>query len=312
MHKFRSTILVAIALASVALMLVPTGAAQGTVPAPSITNIKVGTPTVPIKPAIENPAFKVTFVYKLGTQAQVGNAPVSGTVTVTMLPTCTNGVLVTGPTTTVITIPPQTTSDIPGEGNFQISIPRTAPGLTPLQCSFKISASSPNPSVPAVPDQTATFSVTADYYSVNQVKLNTKLKQSGPQKQVPFEMEISNFGNARTQYTFELTNKPTGKWNAILPEVLLVDSPNSGAGSSQTTTSFTVATPFKNGWNNLEGAYQVTIKPSSADDPSKAGNPLTANMLVRVRGVYVPGLEPAIMLGAILGSALVLRLRKAE
>lgn len=310
MNKSRSTILVGIALASVAMMLMPAAQAQ-TIPNSQFSNIKIGQPVAAIKPAIESPTFTTTFTYNLVSPAQSANTGVTPTVTVHLVPQCASGVLVTGPTTTIVTMSAGQTAS-PGSATFQITIPRTAPGLAPIACTMKMSADAPNNSIGAIPEQPVSFSVTADYYSVNQVKLSTKLKQSGPQKQVPFAMDITNFGNARTQYTFELTNKPAGKWNAILPEVLLVDSPNSGQGSPTSTTTFTVATPFKNGWNNLEGSYQITIKPSSADDPTKVGNPMTANMLVRVRGVYVPGLEPAVMLAAMLGSALVLRLRKND
>jgi hypothetical protein len=309
MNKSRSTILVGIAIAAAVLLLLPTVSAQ--VPPSTISNIKINVPTAPIKPAIENPQFSVTFDYTLPTAAQSANAGATPNVVVNLVPQCTNGVVVTGAPSTIVTIAPGQTKAT-GTASFQISIPRTAPGLTPLGCTMKISAPAPNPTIGAAPEQPVQFTVTADYYSVNQVKLSTKLKQSGPQKQVPFEMEITNFGNARTQYTFELTGEPGGKWQEILPEVLLVDSPNTGQGSPVSTTTFTIATPFKNGWNNIEGSYQLTIKPSAADDPTKAGNPLTANMLVRVRGVYVPGLEPAIMLGALLGSALLLRLRKDD
>jgi len=310
MNKSRSTILVGIALASVALMLLPQAAAQ-TVPNSIIKVDSVGAPTAPIKPAIENPTFTTKFTYSLPTAAQSANAGVQPNVIVTLTPQCASGVVISGAPTTIVTMAAGSAS-AQGQATFQITIPRTAPGLTPIPCTMKIKADAPNQSIGPAPEQTVTFSVTADYYSVNQVKLSQKLKQSGPQKQVPFSMDITNFGNARTQYTFELTNKPSGKWNAILPEVLLVDSPNTGQGSPTSTTTFTVATPFKNGWNNIEGAYQLTIKPVSADDPTKTGNPLTANMLVRVRGVYVPGLEPAVMLAAVLGSALILRLRKAD
>jgi hypothetical protein len=312
MLKSRSTILVGIALAATALMLMPSVAAQGGgVPGGTITEIKINAPTTPIKPAIENPSFTTTFKYTLGSPAQSAQQATPNVI-VNLVPQCQSGVVVTGAPSTVLTLAPgQATA--PGAAPFQISVPRTAPGLAPIACTMKISSPGVSPSIGPTPEQSVGFTVTADYYSVNQVKLTSKLKQSGPQKQVPFDMEVTNFGNARTQYNFELTNKPTGgKWNAILPEVLLVESPNSGQGSPTTTTTFTVATPFKNGWNNLEGAYQLTINPSEADDPSKAGNPLTANMLVRVRGVYVPGLEPMVLLGAILGTALVLRLSKAE
>jgi hypothetical protein len=309
MNKSRSMILVGVALAIAALMLLPAATAQ--VPASTISNIKINAPTSPIKPAIENPAFTVTFDYNLNNQAQSTNAGATPNVQVNLVPQCTNGVVITGAPSVIVALAPAQPK-ASGTANFQISIPRTAPGLTPISCTMKISAPAPNPTIGPAAEQTVGFTVTADYYSVNQVQLSSKLKQSTPQKQVPFELEITNFGNARTQYTFELTGDPGGKWQQILPEVLLVESPNTGQGSPVATTTFTVATPYKNGWNNIEGSYQLTIKPSAADDPTKAGNPLTANMLVRVRGVYVPGLEPMVMLGALLGSALLLRLRKDD
>lgn len=310
MNKVRSTILVGVALAITALMLMPSGAAQAV--NPKVQIVKVGAPTTPIKPQIDNPSFTVDFNYVLDNPAVTSGGTANSVVAVDLTFQCQNGVVITGPAQVLVPIQTGAQSTFPGKGTYQLTIPRTAPGLQSIPCILKAKAQQVNAGIPASPEAQSPFTVTADYYSVNQVKLASKLKQSGPQKQVPFEMEVTNFGNARTQYTFELGASPSGKWNAILPEVLLLDSPNSGQGSPTNTAIFTVATPFKNGWNNLEGAYQIVVKPASADDPSKTGNPLTANMLVRVRGVYVPGLEPMVLLGAVLGSALLLRLRKDE
>lgn len=310
MYKARSTILVGVALAAALILLLPTAVAQTGVPPPTITVTKVSPPTAPVKPQIETPPLTVDFTYTLQNPGLTAGSAAASSVPVTITPACQNGVTITGAQTTLVTIQAGQVSAA-GKGNFQVSVPRTAPGLQAIPCTLKIKADA-NGANPAVPEQTVPFTVTADYYSVNQVKVASKLKQASPQKQVPFEMEITNFGNARTAYVFELGAAPGGKWNAILPEVLLLDSPNSGQGSPTNTAIFTVATPFKNGWNNLEGSYQIVIKPSSADDPTKVGNDLTANMLVRVRGVYVPSLEPVVMLGALIGSALVFRLRKQE
>lgn len=314
MTTSRSTILVGVAIAAAALMLMPSAIAQAGAGSPSISGVKVGVPAAPIKPQIENPSFTVEWRYNLPNPAFATSGAATSNVITNLLFQCQSGVAITGAAAQIITIvATQTTGYYDGRASFQVSIPRTAPGLQAIPCVLKISASSPNAGIPAVPEQQVPFTVTADYYSVNQVKLSSKLKQSGPQKQVPFEMEVTNFGNARTQYTFEIGNEPSkGKWNAILPEVLLLDSPNSGQGSPTNTAVFTVATPFKNGWNNEEGAYQIVVKPASADDPSKVGNPLTANMLVRVRGVYVPSLEPALMLGALMGAVLLARLSKGD
>lgn len=311
MNKLRSTILVGVALATAVFMLLPTVAGQATTTTMNIN--KVGVPTTPIKPQIENPSFTLEYTYSVQNAAITAAGAVTSNVNIVFSFTCQNGVTITGPASKLQAITPSPTSaSATNTASFQVSIPRTAPGLQAIPCVAKARADQLNNAIPASNEAQFPFTVTADYYSVNQVKLASKLKQSGPQKQVPFEMEITNFGNARTQYTFEIGAEPGGKWQEILPEVLLLDSPNSGQGSPTNTAIFTVATPFKNGWNNEEGSYQIVVKPSAADDPSKTGNPLTANMLVRVRGVYVPGLEPFVLVGAVLGSALLLRLRKDE
>jgi hypothetical protein len=311
MNKLRSLILAGAAVVAVAVLLAPGVVAQ----APPTLTLEVKPPTGQVKPEIESPAMSVKVTYNTANQVQPLGSAQNSNVVITFTPNCANGITITGPQTMVINIPATqaSTTSFSNTANFQVTVPRTAPGLQASACTIKARASAlAQAAVPEVPDTPQNFVINVDYYSLNQVKLASKLKQSGPQKQVPFEMEITNFGNARTQYTFELGAEPSGKWNALLPEVLLLDSPNSGLGSPTNTAVFTVATPFKNGWNNEEGSYQIIVKPSAADDPSKVGNPLTANMLVRVRGVYVPGLEPAIMLGALLGSALILRLRKEE
>lgn len=307
MNKSRSMLLATGAVALALLILAPVASAQAT----AKLQVAVKAPTVLIKPQIENPSFAVDYQYTFDNPAFAPSGVATSNVVIEFPFQCTNGVIITGPQSVVKPIA-SPNSPTTGTANFQVSIPRTAPGLQNLQCTLKAKAQTLNQATPATSESVVPFTVTADYYSVNQVKLTSKLKQSGPQKQVPFDMEITNFGNARTQYTFELGNQPGGKWQQILPEVLLLDSPNSGQGSPTNTAVFTVATPYKNGWNNIQGSYQIVVKPSAADDPTKTGNPLTANMLVRVRGVYVPGLEPTIMLGALLGSALLLRLRKDD
>lgn len=313
MNKVRSTILVGVAIAVAAMMLMPSAVAQSTSP-PQI-KYTVTPPAAAIRPEIESGQLKVTGQYLPGNPVQPVAGVQNSNVVITFTPACPNGIVITGAAQTFVPVSVGTsaTPAYDFEGVFQVTVPRTAPGLVSVQCTMKVKASAlATGVVDAVPDQAQNFAVNVDYYSLNQVKVATKLKQSGPQKQVPFELEITNFGNARTAYVFDVTNSPGGKWNSLPPEVLLLDSPNSGQGASTNTAIFTVATPFKNGWNNAEGSYTLTISPSAADNPEKIGTPLTANMLVRVRGVYVPGLEPVVMLAALLGSALVLRLRKDE
>lgn len=314
MPNLRTITLAALAVVAVASLLMPMVSAQTTAPA-STLQFTVKPPSGAIKPETESPSMSVDVKWSPGNPLQALGGAAATNVVITFTFICPNGVQVTGPATILIAVPPTGVSapTFSGTGTFQVTVPRTAPGLQVTTCDIKVKASALVATlVPEVQDQPGKFVVNVDYFSLNQVKVASKVKQAGPQKQIPFEMEITNFGNARTQYTFELGATPKGKWNPILPEVLLLESPNSGAGSPTNTAIFTVATPFKNGWNNEQGSYQVVIKPSAAVDATKIGNTITANMLVRVRGVYVPGLEPIVMLGAILGSALLLRLRKDE
>jgi hypothetical protein len=139
---------------------------------------------------------------------------------------------------------------------------------------------------------------------VNQAKLATKLKICNGCKQIPFEIKLTNFGNARTQYTFKLTNKPTGPWNAVLPEVLVVDSPSSGPGNSS-ADAVVIVYP-----GHGEGAYTLVITPSATADPSKVGNPLTMTFLARDDGVLsrispAPDVLPLVL--ALAGLAVVAR-----
>lgn len=310
MTNARSMILAGLALTAAALMLVPSVAAQ----APTL-DVSIAPPAKAVQPEIKSESMSVTVTWNEGNAVQPLAGVQNGQIAITFNPSCPNGIRVVGPAQRFINIAtPEANAEYTVTADFQVSAPRSAPGLVGLQCTMGVKASQVMQStVPAVEEVTSNFEVSVDYYSLNQVKVATKLKQSGPQKQVPFEMEVTNFGNARTSYLFEIGNQPKStKWNELLPEVLLLDSPNSGQGSNVNTAIFTVATPFKNGWNNDEGSYQILIKPAAADDNTLTGTPLTANVLVRVRGVYVPSLEPLVMLGAILGSALILRLRKAE
>lgn len=282
---------------------------------PGITVSDVVEPSGPVKPEIENPPITVKYTYTLDTQAHTALTAANGNLNIDFDFNCPAYVVVTGATTVVKAIAPSQqagTSSYDGEAKFNVAIKRTAPGLEQIPCTVTATAKALG-NIPQVSSSATPFSVSADYYSLLQATVASQLKQSGPYKQVPFQIELTNFGNARTQVNFELTNEPSGgKWDAILPTQMILESPNTGLSPTQGTATLTVSTTYKNGWNNEQGAYAIAIKSVAADSPDKVGNELATNFLVRVRGVYVPSLEPIVMLGAILGSALVLRMRNQD
>jgi len=317
--KLRRPLLVLAALAVLATAIAAPAQAQGTTL--STKNFKLEPQT--LIPEGQVASLSMTVEYKFSaTQSPLGSAQ-NQAVTITFTPqNCPSEVLIVGPKTKIVTVRPEgqaPTGNSAGGGSvdasFSVTVTRDAPGLKTISCDMVISGSELAANVaPAPPDITESFSLIADYYSLVQAKVASKVKQAGPQKNVPFEIEISNFGNARTQVSFELASEPNGKrWEAVLPDNLILDSPTGGGeGKTSDTATFTIATTYKTGWNNEQGSYQIIMKPTSADQPDKQGNPISANVLVRVRGVYVPSLEPIVLLGAVIGLALVARLSRRE
>ncbi len=309
-HGFRTFAIAAVTLFVLAAVVAPTASAAKA----QLAFNTVNSPSQPIVPETGTGSLGGVLKYSFNnplepsTSAQKSAVPISFD-----FPGCPQYIVITGPRTLLQPIQAQTNSyDI--NFNFNIGVTRQAPGLQKLTCQITAQAGTVQQGVVDSSDLVQeAWTVTADFYSLVQAKVATKLQQAGPQKQVPFDIELSNFGNARTQVNFALGAAPeAGKWNTLLPEPIILDSPNTGEGTTTDTATFTVATPFKNGWNNEEGAFQVVMKPVAADQADKLGNEVTANVLVRVRGVYVPTLEPMVMLGAILGAGLVARMRREE
>lgn len=309
--KLRTTILALLVALMAAWVLAPTAAAQTTL------DLSLDGNLANMVPESEARTLTATVTYGYSNPALAPSFAGQSSVPITFAPDCPAYVLVVGPTTKNLPLTPGDQAQTPGgevEASFTVSVTREAPGLKSIECTLTVSATPAAP-VQAPTDAAEKFLVSADYYALVQPKITKKLQQAGPQKQVPFAIELTNFGNARTQVSFEVGNAPSGKrWDVLMPDNLILDSPFSGGeGKTVDTATVTVATPYKNGWNNEQGAYQINMRVVAADQPQdNEGTPISANILVRVRGVYVPTLEPFVMVAAILGSALVLRMRKAE
>jgi hypothetical protein len=292
------------------MLFVPASSAQA--PQTTFTFDVTGNPGAPVAPLVTQ-TFKIDYEFSVGTGVQ-NPAGLEGAVTVTFVINCDPGVTVSGPETDNIVIPPT-----PGAAGFkesrtlsyQLTVDRDVRALDPLKCGIDGSVATPNEqTLPAPADVARNFLVQADYFSLIEAKTDLKLKQGGPQKQIPFNLEITNFGNGQTKINFEVTEKPGGKWQGLAPDVLLLDEKD-GTRSASTVT-FTVVTPFKNGWNNEEGAFTILLKPEYSFDNKKSGSEVAVTLVARVRGVYVPSLEPMIMVGAVIGTALVARMMRDD
>lgn len=307
----KRTGVVAATLLMIAVLFVPGGAAQGELQ-PTVT---ANTPSVNddlIFPETETAQLSIEVDYQMppGTELSFFSGP--GIPVSVDITNCPSYVSVTGASTKVFPYPEPGTGTPTTTETFtlDVTIGRDAPGLQTITCTATITAAAVSGGTVQGDSDTVQFNVRADYYSLIQASVSQKVQQAGPYKEVPFDIELSNFGNARTQIAFEVTERPTGgKWNVAIPDNIILDSPNTGTGSPNDVATFTVTTTYKNGWNNEQGSFTLLLRPTSADQPDKVGNTLSTNMLVRVRGVYVPGLEPIVMLGALAGAGLVARMR---
>lgn len=313
---YRRTIAATVFLALFATMaLLPVVSAQASIDTNS-ANTK-GIPVAALLPEIDTAGVTLGFTYKMPNQAFNALGISQSTTTATLDLQCDDSnIIITGPKSTSITLTPEPTGAGEIEKDFSfgplvVSVTRDLPGLKQIQCNYKAAVGAigvNNQGVQAATGGDGSFTVSAKFYSVVQAKVGQQIKQAGPQKDVPFEVQLDNFGNARTQISFEINERPGGsKWQAVVPDDVILDSPASGGAKTSDTAVFTVTTPFKNGWNNEQGTYRLKMKTFAADDPTQEGVELFTNVLVRVRGVYVPSLEPFVMVAAVLGAALVAR-----
>lgn len=287
--------------------LVPAATAQ----APTFKFDITGLPNGPMRPIEDTANVKFDYTYSTKVQLQ-GAGGLAGNAQVTFDVQCPQDkILVSGGTTQIIPITVGTANDYTGTVTIQLQVLREAPGLTPIQCSVTGSVGQVVASaVPASNPETKSFAVTPDYLPYIEASAASKLRQGGPQKQIPFAIDVANFGNAATKVVFSIESAPKGAWQGLIPDPALLDPPGGSQQAKQVV--FNVATPYKNGWNNAEGGFTITLTPEYQYNADKKGSPQQVTVLARVRGVYVPSLEPFVMVGAILGTALVLRMRKDE
>jgi hypothetical protein len=271
------------------LLLVPVAAAQGG----EGLAFTVAPPLAPIKPQVESPSFAATVTASCALLLRSsGPDSLQEGVPVAFEWAAQDGVAIIGPPET--TLDPALCSqatEVKAVVPFQVGIPRTAPGLRPIPVVGRATVGDASDQEP--------FTLTADYYSVSELKLERKLKQCSSCGHVPIELGLTNLGNARTTYTFEVVGKPNS-WSLTLPEPLAVDAGASGQ-----------AVAFAKGHGG-EGAFQVAVHPVAADDPSKAGDDLTVHFLVRDTSFVSRATPaPAALLAALAVLGLALSRRRA-
>lgn len=315
MQKNLPARLLAFALALTVLALIPPADAQGTGQFPP--EFTLGTPTLSpagaIKPDIGTAQVSIPWTYSFSSAGtNLGSTSKPSSIIVWQQPTCDRaGVLITGTLAETIILPAAPETSTTGTSKFNVEVTQEAPGETAITCTFQARvAAVVGTTVGESSIGQTVLTVRADFLGLISVNVPQTIKQAGPQKQIRYDLEITNLGNARSDIIFTLSEGATeGGWNPLPPPKITLESTQQGGQNTVQTVAFTVATPFKNGWNNKETSMILTVTPQSTKDVESAGASVDIPVLARVRGVYVPTLEPLMMLGAVFGAVAVLRRR---
>lgn len=293
--------------------------AQAQVDAGTQLSFTISEPDGRIRPQIDTDKVSITWTYQVtGSQLQATLGDLEGGVVLDFDITCepqNTYLQVLSGTQVLIPVASIDAGDNTITETFEVSVSpsRDAPGLKPITCNVDGTASGSGNALPPA-DFSSGFSVIPEYYGLVEAKVTgSKLQKAGPQQEVSYLIDVTNFGNAETRVTFNFPEGglPSGSgWDQLLPDPILLDAKGGERQTSQAT--FTVSTPYKNGWNNLQGSYTLQVNPVSTDDREQEAESVTLNVITRVRGVYVPGFEPIAMIGAVLGIALLARFRRDQ
>ena len=161
---------------------------------------------------------------------------------------------------------------------------------------------------------TGSTTIKNDYLPLTVVNPSSLFVKSGQNKKVVFPVELQNLGNGPTRIKVEATQPNKNKLDAINvgAEIRLESRASKGAAAVfKQTRNVEVQTPHSNGYSN--SIYQFNIKYTSAFDGAASGtlatDEQTIAFAVQVQGVYVPGFDPTLLIGA-LGIGLILLRRK--
>jgi len=144
-------------------------------------------------------------------------------------------------------------------------------------------------------EDTGQVTVPVRYQSAIEAVALTPTRQAGPQKQIPYPVEVTNHGLDRVELTFDVAKKPGGRWHVLVPERMVLDP-------GQTATAIVVvATPFENGYVRDDAEFVLRILPAAVGEDAEeapSGTPVEVPLKAHAEGFYIPGSGvPAALLG---------------
>lgn len=310
MNKTFARTLMLTALAGLFLAALPTATAQQPRGSFSVASVPA---CAPVTVNSGSCAVTISWAYNYGGLPLQPTGAAAQTATLTWdSATCPAGVVMTGAQSQVVALSggaAGASSETKGTSTFTLTASPDAAGEKPLQCTMKgrVGPSSGG-AVQQTNDAEVAIPFSVKYYGLLSATIPTTIAEAGPQKEIRYDITLTNLGNANTNVNFALAADAPAGWSPVAPAPFIIGPSQQAGGADFTkTVSFLVSTPHKNGWNNDQTAFQLKITPSSTINTDQKGNEIAVNVLARVRGIYVPGPEPFLLVAALLGAALVAR-----
>ncbi|MCK4365453.1 MAG: hypothetical protein KAW45_05340 [Thermoplasmatales archaeon] len=132
----------------------------------------------------------------------------------------------------------------------------------------------------------------------------------GPMDTAEFRIDITNLGNAKTEVLCQVLDAPDG-WSANIITNVVLNSKVFGSDADTTQTIyFKIKPPFTFGYHNDRQQISVKLTPSYLWDPTLEGKVYQIDFVVQSRGFSTPGFELPLIAAALIGIALIYKIRK--
>ncbi len=197
-----------------------------------------------------------------------------------------------------------------------ISFKENAPAIGPVVIKIKMQSIRLNAVLFEIKAATyyGEISFTPTYRPIIDVTPRVTYVETNPGKSIDIPIDLTNLGNANTEFILDITNVPEG-WIASIPANIKVPSASNGE-TSKTTVMLQVTPPYGFGYHddtiNIElsiyGRYYAGSGTTNAT--TLRTEIYSPTVTIKSRGFSTPGFEAVFLIFAIVGIAFIVKKRQ--
>lgn len=166
-------------------------------------------------------------------------------------------------------------------------------------------------------DGQSAFNVKPDMYSITSFQGQTIIKGS-PNSPVVFPVTVVNEGNGNMKYTINMDGGQDDWSTSINPPQFSVPPAQQEEGANQRDVTVQILSDQSTQYANDVAAYQFNAEPRPKNTPPGGMTEqyeyqtTTLPLIVHIQGVYVPGFETVLALGALAAGGFIVRQRRGK